>query len=184
MNIVQKILQHFHRGESPIQNYRKCILSSQLSFNSKKVSDNTFQRIGAGQECTQKRWMPKIREYEIPTLPSSSRNEGNTNETFFRLEILKSKTNHTYPHLVPEEQHARNTHSLPPRAMNFGEFVEGKAQQPLPPVLQSHEADIDQFSTYCHDLIVKILTLFAIGLKVRFSFRQPPMLLYHSSSQL
>lgn len=52
------------------------------------------------------------------------------------------------------------------RAMNFGEFVNGKAQQSLPPTLAEREAELDQFHTYCHDLMLKILKLFAIGLKI------------------
>jgi len=52
------------------------------------------------------------------------------------------------------------------RAMNFGEFKDGKAQQPLPPLLQQHEAQLNQFHDYCHDLMLKILRLFAIGLKI------------------
>ncbi|KAF4626127.1 hypothetical protein G7Y89_g12038 [Cudoniella acicularis] len=51
-------------------------------------------------------------------------------------------------------------------AMNFGEFVDGKAQQPLSPALVDHEAELDQFHKYCHDMMLKILTLFAIGLKI------------------
>ncbi|KAH6680833.1 oxidoreductase-like protein [Halenospora varia] len=51
-------------------------------------------------------------------------------------------------------------------AMNFGEFVDGKAQQPLPPSLVHHESELDKFHTYCHDMMLKILTLFAIGLQI------------------
>lgn len=50
--------------------------------------------------------------------------------------------------------------------MNFGEFVDGKAQQPLPPALVDHEPQIHEFETYCRNLMLKILELFAIGLKV------------------
>jgi isopenicillin N synthase-like dioxygenase len=50
--------------------------------------------------------------------------------------------------------------------MNFGEFKDGKAQQPLPPSLQEKEPELNQFHDYCHDLMLKILRLFAIGLKV------------------
>jgi len=51
-------------------------------------------------------------------------------------------------------------------AMNFGEFVNGKAQQPLPPALVDHEAELNSFQDYCYHLCLKILTLFAIGLDV------------------
>ena len=52
------------------------------------------------------------------------------------------------------------------RAMNFGEFKDGRAQQPLPPLLIERESEISQFHDYCHDLMLKILRLFAIGLKI------------------
>jgi hypothetical protein len=54
----------------------------------------------------------------------------------------------------------------PTRAMNFGEFVDGKPQQPLPEVLSSRLADLASFEGYCNKLMLKILTLFAIGLDV------------------
>jgi len=50
--------------------------------------------------------------------------------------------------------------------MNLGEFVQGKAQQPLPPAFVDKEADLDEFQKYCHAMMMKILTLFAIGLQV------------------
>jgi hypothetical protein len=56
--------------------------------------------------------------------------------------------------------------------MNFGEFVEGKAQQPLPPALVNHEAELGEFQKYCHAMMMKILTLFAIGLKVLYQTLQ------------
>ena len=50
--------------------------------------------------------------------------------------------------------------------MNFGEFSnDGKAQQPLPPALKDHESELYEFQVYCNNLMLKILTLFAIGLK-------------------
>ncbi|RDW88580.1 clavaminate synthase-like protein [Coleophoma cylindrospora] len=51
-------------------------------------------------------------------------------------------------------------------AMNFGEFLNGKAQQILPPALIDHENDIEQFEDYCFNLCMKILTLFGIGLEI------------------
>lgn len=50
--------------------------------------------------------------------------------------------------------------------MNFGEFTNGKAQQPLPPSLASHEAELNHFGVLCHKLCIKLLRLFALGLKV------------------
>ena len=50
--------------------------------------------------------------------------------------------------------------------MNFGEFVNGRPQQPLPEVLSSRESDLNAFQDYCNKLMLKILTLFAIGLNV------------------
>lgn len=50
--------------------------------------------------------------------------------------------------------------------MNLGEFTDGKAQQPLPPSLASQEAELHQFGVLCHELCVKLLCLFALGLKV------------------
>ncbi|CZR65177.1 related to gibberellin 20-oxidase [Phialocephala subalpina] len=51
-------------------------------------------------------------------------------------------------------------------AMNLGEFINGYAQQPLPPVFAPREAELDRFQKYCQSLMLKILTLFAIGLEV------------------
>jgi hypothetical protein len=56
------------------------------------------------------------------------------------------------------------------RAFNIGEFLHGKAQQPLPPSLQPHEADLASFEQYCRTLCLKLLTLFGIGLEVRSYF--------------
>ncbi|KAI6715800.1 hypothetical protein JHW43_001622 [Diplocarpon mali] len=51
-------------------------------------------------------------------------------------------------------------------AMNIGEFVEGKAQQPLPVAFAHHEQELDKFQKHCHSLMLRILTLFAIGLEI------------------
>ncbi len=59
------------------------------------------------------------------------------------------------------------------RAMNLGEFVDGKAQQPLPQAFVDHEADLDRFQKYCHSMMLKILTIFAIGLEVDHSSGGP-----------
>ncbi|KAG9240146.1 oxidoreductase-like protein [Calycina marina] len=51
-------------------------------------------------------------------------------------------------------------------AFNFGEFDNGKAQQVLSPALANHEKAASDFSDYCKNLVLKILTLFAIGLEI------------------
>ncbi|TGO31924.1 hypothetical protein BHYA_0380g00040 [Botrytis hyacinthi] len=51
-------------------------------------------------------------------------------------------------------------------AFNLGDFVDGKADQPLPPSLSPHEPELNQFQLYCHKLCLKLLTLFAIGLEI------------------
>lgn len=48
----------------------------------------------------------------------------------------------------------------------MAEFLNGKAQQPLPDLLGANEAELSQFSKSCHDLCMKILQLFAVGLEV------------------
>ncbi|MCJ1403726.1 hypothetical protein MMC11_006949 [Xylographa trunciseda] len=54
----------------------------------------------------------------------------------------------------------------PKEGFNFGEFENGKAHQPLPPDLQAHEAQLSRFSKLCRELAMKLLELFAIGLKI------------------
>ncbi|MCJ1230097.1 hypothetical protein MMC12_006768 [Toensbergia leucococca] len=51
-------------------------------------------------------------------------------------------------------------------AINFGEFVNGKAQQPMPKSLAAHEAEIGQFAMRCNELCMKLLRLFACGLQI------------------
>ncbi|CAD6594320.1 MAG: hypothetical protein ASARMPRED_009144 [Alectoria sarmentosa] len=51
-------------------------------------------------------------------------------------------------------------------AMNFGEFSDGNAQQPLPPSLASNEAELNHFRVLCHELCIRLLRLFAFGLKI------------------
>jgi isopenicillin N synthase-like dioxygenase len=50
--------------------------------------------------------------------------------------------------------------------MNFGEFRNGKAQQPLPPSLAAHEAEIGHFASLCSKTCAQILSLLALGLEV------------------
>jgi len=53
------------------------------------------------------------------------------------------------------------------RAFNFGEFtLDGKAQQPLPELLEAHEALIAKFSEGCRGVCDSILRLLASALKV------------------
>lgn len=52
------------------------------------------------------------------------------------------------------------------RAMNFGEFRDGKAQQPLPPTLAPHEAEIGHFASLCNQTCTQIMSLLALGLEV------------------
>ncbi|KAH6892308.1 hypothetical protein B0T10DRAFT_483565 [Thelonectria olida] len=51
-------------------------------------------------------------------------------------------------------------------AFNFGEFVDGKAQQPLPAPIVPDEPQINAFSTSCHKLCQKLLYLLGLGLEV------------------
>lgn len=51
--------------------------------------------------------------------------------------------------------------------MNFGDFKDGKAQQPLPPSLTPYEAEINGFAELCNKTCTRILTLLALGLEVR-----------------
>lgn len=55
------------------------------------------------------------------------------------------------------------------RAFNLAEFRDGKPQQPIPASLVDHEDDLYGFHKHCKRLVLKILTLFAIGLKVLIS---------------
>ena len=62
------------------------------------------------------------------------------------------------------------------RALNLGEFVDGKAQQKLPRSLAAHEREMSHFGDRCHQLCMTILKLFALGLKVcRFITRKAPI---------
>ncbi|KAL1980153.1 hypothetical protein VTN96DRAFT_4584 [Rasamsonia emersonii] len=51
-------------------------------------------------------------------------------------------------------------------AMNFGEFKNGKAQQPLPPSLIPHEAELDHFATSCNRTCARVMKLLALGLEI------------------
>jgi isopenicillin N synthase-like dioxygenase len=51
--------------------------------------------------------------------------------------------------------------------MNFGDFKDSKAQQPLPPSLKPHESEINDFADLCNKTCTRILNLLALGLEVR-----------------
>ncbi|KAL2011534.1 hypothetical protein VTN00DRAFT_4252 [Thermoascus crustaceus] len=55
-------------------------------------------------------------------------------------------------------------------AMNFGEFKDGKAQQPLPPSLAPHEADLGRFMELCNKTCARVLELIALGLGIPSDF--------------
>jgi hypothetical protein len=62
------------------------------------------------------------------------------------------------------------------RAFNFGEFVNGKAQQPLPPTIAGDEPQIQAFADSCHKLCKKLLHLLGIGLGVSGSLSKNQLL--------
>ncbi|KAK4137516.1 Clavaminate synthase-like protein [Trichocladium antarcticum] len=51
-------------------------------------------------------------------------------------------------------------------AFNFGDFVDAKAQQPIPPTIAADEAQISAFRDACYHLTLKLHTLLGIGLQV------------------
>ncbi|KAG5950944.1 hypothetical protein E4U53_004131 [Claviceps sorghi] len=51
-------------------------------------------------------------------------------------------------------------------AFNFGEFIDHKAQQPIPPTVAADEARFSAFANLCRALCLKILTLLGQGLQV------------------
>ncbi|KAJ5101804.1 hypothetical protein NUU61_004026 [Penicillium alfredii] len=55
-------------------------------------------------------------------------------------------------------------------AMNFGDFKDGKAQQPLPPSLAPHETEIHDFAALCNKTCTRILNLLALGLEMPEDF--------------
>lgn len=52
------------------------------------------------------------------------------------------------------------------RAFNLGEFLEEKPQQSLPESLKKYERELGRFESLCHSLCLRLLRLFALGLKV------------------
>ncbi|KAJ5719421.1 hypothetical protein N7493_007876 [Penicillium malachiteum] len=55
-------------------------------------------------------------------------------------------------------------------AMNFGDFKDGKAQQPLPASLAPHESEINDFAQLCNKTCTRILNLLALGLEMPEDF--------------
>lgn len=55
----------------------------------------------------------------------------------------------------------------PLRAFNFGEFKDGKAQQPLPSTMVPLEPEIAKFFEHCSALCQRILYLLGVGLQAR-----------------
>ncbi|KAK3684923.1 hypothetical protein B0T22DRAFT_464478 [Podospora appendiculata] len=51
-------------------------------------------------------------------------------------------------------------------AFNFGEFINGKAQQPIPASIAEHESQISAFRDLCYNMCLKLNTLLGIGLDV------------------
>ncbi|KAG5974028.1 hypothetical protein E4U56_005012 [Claviceps arundinis] len=51
-------------------------------------------------------------------------------------------------------------------AFNFGEFIDNKAQQPIPSTVAADEARFSAFANLCRALCLKILTLLGQGLQV------------------
>ncbi|KFH47614.1 hypothetical protein ACRE_015090 [Hapsidospora chrysogenum ATCC 11550] len=51
-------------------------------------------------------------------------------------------------------------------AFNFGEFIDGKAQQPLPSPIAPYEPRFNAFADSCHALCTKLLYLLGLGLDV------------------
>ncbi|KAJ5653988.1 hypothetical protein N7490_000991 [Penicillium lividum] len=55
-------------------------------------------------------------------------------------------------------------------AMNFGDFKDGKAQQPLSASLAPHEAEIHGFAQLCDKTCKRILNLLSLGLEIPEDF--------------
>ncbi|KAK4041696.1 hypothetical protein C8A01DRAFT_34299 [Parachaetomium inaequale] len=51
-------------------------------------------------------------------------------------------------------------------AFNFGEFIDNKAQQPIPPTIAADEPRVSAFRDLCYNLSLKLNTLLGIGLEV------------------
>ncbi|RCI16968.1 hypothetical protein L249_2069 [Ophiocordyceps polyrhachis-furcata BCC 54312] len=67
------------------------------------------------------------------------------------------------------------------RAFNFGEFVDGKAQQPLPATIEADEPTVNAFATSCRKLCHRILHLLGLGLEVGDFFSSAHFTTQHGS---
>ncbi|EEQ32306.1 conserved hypothetical protein [Microsporum canis CBS 113480] len=79
-------------------------------------------------------------------------------------EDVSRRFQRVYPQPFNGIFHFVNSH--PTRAINFGEFKNSKASQPLPESLVPHEADINHFTTLCQKTCGRLLTLLALGLEI------------------
>jgi isopenicillin N synthase-like dioxygenase len=67
------------------------------------------------------------------------------------------------------------------RAFNFGQFIDGKAQQPIPSDIVPYEAQINAFQEHCYEMCLKINALLGIGLDVcRLTFSSSTRVPYSS----
>lgn len=103
---------------------------------------------------------PQEPKSKSPLSPDTNLCKHTSNTPNYRSGTSKSTTPTSFnphPDLVP---------LTPPRAFNFGEFLNHKAQQPLPPSIASHESQISAFRDHCYHLTLKLNTLLGIGLQV------------------
>ncbi|RAH45787.1 2-oxoglutarate and iron-dependent oxygenase domain-containing protein, partial [Aspergillus brunneoviolaceus CBS 621.78] len=105
-------------------------------------------RTGAGPECT---WRPWTRNISEPSRQLTSQ----LTSPDRRLQ----RVSQPLPLLPSSSAHKRAN-----RAFNFGEFINNQAQQPLPPALAPHEAEIAHFAELCQKTCARVLTLLALGL--------------------
>ncbi|KAM9884288.1 UPF0676 protein C1494.01-like protein 4 [Verticillium dahliae] len=68
--------------------------------------------------------------------------------------------------LDPKTQKVGDYKETLARAFNFGEFADGKAQQPLPATIQPDEPQVNSFREQCHSLCLRLLYLLGLGLDV------------------
>ncbi|EFY95375.1 isopenicillin N synthase-like protein [Metarhizium robertsii] len=71
-------------------------------------------------------------------------------------------------HNPPDRRPPRS--NLNRRAFNFGEFINNKAQQPIPPTVAADEARFSAFADLCRTLCLRILALLGQGLQVNDFF--------------
>ncbi|KAH8696206.1 putative oxidoreductase [Talaromyces proteolyticus] len=80
-------------------------------------------------------------------------------------EILDPEHQRVCQVLAPLHEHAQGN-SNHHRALNLGEFKDGKLQQPLPPALADDEPEIAHFATLCNKTCAAVLRLLALGLEI------------------